>query len=83
MFVYFRREFLPPILLSLPLDLLILVDDLLLNMPILSDLVDHDPNGIPLGALVPGPGALEGGVLKILDLDARPSRSITILHQYN
>lgn len=83
MFDDFRCELLPPCLFCFPLHLLILIDYQLLNIPVLSDLIDHDPDGIPLGALVPGHGALEGGVLKVLDLDAGPSRSIAILHQYN
>lgn len=82
MFDYFRCELLPPTLLCLPLHL-ILIDYLLLNIPVLSHFIHNYPNRIPLGALVAWSGALEGGVLEVLDLDARPSRSIAILHQYN
>ena len=80
---YFRSKLLPPCLLCLSLHLLILVYYLLLDIAILSDLINHYPDGIPLCALIPRSGALERGVLKVLYLDARPRRSIAILHQYN
>lgn len=64
---------------SFTIKIVILIDHLLLQSPISSDLINDYLDGIAL-ALHPGSHGVKGGILEVLDPHAR---SALIPHRYN